>query len=266
MGFERILADLAAIGTASQASLFYATFGFPFDAKTASVQAGIKRSVQECVFRRGLPFVALSAYVREVNGNCSTYAARQVVRLQLDDKSWEKWIHGINFGCGMVQAIADSIIGTPIVALKQMVFTDQAPNARTAFIKRYRSSGIIHGFYKGSVWLMMLRNCIATGLKFMIFAHVSSKQDSSIEKMTKGGAVSIGISSITYPLDRIRNAMVFTTTTSPREAIRSIYRKNGILGFYAGFLATASKIFASGACSSFGMSAVLRTTENKPAS
>lgn len=252
--------------TASTLSAIYAVTGFPFDVKAANQQIGNQLAIKHCVLSNGLPFTSATAFAREWAGVSIIKTTRKQIFAQIDEQSWDQNKRPINFACGLSRAISDAVIGNPVIIAKQMVFTKKANNGREAILQRYQEEkSFIKAFYKRTFLLTGTRNCLGSGLQFMLFADFSSRDDSKPQQMIKGGAIHITTGLCTFPIDRIRNRLIHDTTlTCWRQAVRSIYTTQGMRGFYSGYAAITCKMFASGVVSSFGMRTVLQGDPKKP--
>lgn len=250
---------------ASSLSSVYAVTGFPFDVRTANRQIGKTVSVVDCIKSNGLALACSTAFIRELWGLTVATNVRKLIYKKVDSEFWDRYQDEINFICGASRASADALIGNPIVIAKQMVYTGQVSNGRQALKKRYAEAGsAIDAFYRRTFHLMLTRNVLASGLQFATFAKISTKDDSTLVQVVKGGTTNAVLGLLTFPLDRVRNSIITDPSRlNLRGAVRNIYLKYGVLGFYSGYSPVVCKMFASGAVSSFGMKAMLDSTLKK---
>ncbi|BFZ65131.1 hypothetical protein YB2330_006294 [Saitoella coloradoensis] len=154
-----------------------------------------------------------------------------------------------------------SIASASIPSLELVRGTAKLPGMTTTMKQIYRNEGGIRGLYRGIV-PTTLGVAPYVGLNFAVYEHLRSffrpdgSQPSASEKLLSGAIAGGVAQTITYPADVLRRRFQVNTMkgieygyTGLGDAVRTIWRKEGIKGFYKGLGPNVLKVVPSMAAS-----------------
>lgn len=269
--------NLKSIGAGAVGGVASVITGHPFDLVKVRLQSGHYHSMSAAVksilatsgplgFYRGVvpplvgvtPMFAVSFWGYDVGKNLvsSYYKGQDTSSFSIGQIS----------AAGFFSAIPTTLVAAPMERTKivlQMQKDGQSKSMMTA-VKEILASGGVRSLFKGSV-ATLCRDGPGSALYFATYeiakkelTKLSNAEDGKLSLMavsTAGGLAGMSMWLVVFPVDTIKTRLTNTVSEhiTASEAIKSIYRKGGIGGFFPGLGPALLRSFPANAATFVGV-------------
>ncbi|CDR37947.1 CYFA0S01e19460g1_1 [Cyberlindnera fabianii] len=167
---------------------------------------------------------------------------------------------------GFISAIPTTLVAAPMERVKIVLQTQDAnaPKSTIGAVKRILADGGLSSLFRGSL-ATLARDGPGSAIYFAVYevakrelTKLSGAKDGELSLLaisTAGGLAGIGMWTVVFPVDTIKTRMTNTISEkiSMGQAIKSIYAKGGINGFFPGIGPALLRSFPANAATFVGV-------------